>query len=144
MAEFTVSGLNEQMEELLRLGQVPDEVKTEILTAGGTVLKDEQAKVAREMGIYDKDNDSRHAVESIGLSKVKLTEDGGKVSVTFKGKRTDKNHKKPVRNAEIMFVNHYGKRGQDPRPFATVANARAEERLQETVQTTYDRRYKNN
>ena len=70
MADFTVSGLSEQMEELLRLGQVPDEVKAEILTAGGTVLKEEQAKVAREMGIYDRDNDSKHAVDSIGLTKV--------------------------------------------------------------------------
>ena len=144
MADFTVSGLSEQMEELLRLGQVPDEVKAEILTAGGTVLKEEQAKVAREMGIYDRDNDSKHAVDSIGLTKVKLNEDGGKISVTFKGKRTDKNHKKPIRNAEIMFINHYGKRGQDPRPFATVANARAEERLQETTQATFDRWYNKN
>lgn len=144
MASFKVDGLEELQQAFTKAGNVPDEVKKEMLVEGGKVLMDSQAKIAREMGIYDQDSESRHAVDSIALTKPKLTEDGGVVSVTFKGKRTDKNHKTPVRNAEIMFINHYGKRGQSPRPFAEVSIAKDSERAVEASQATFDRWQKNN
>lgn len=139
MAGFKVEGLNLAQAELEKLAHLPDEGKKEILTNMATVALEEQRKEGMSMGVYDRENTGRHAIDSIGLTKPKLTEDGGKISVTFKGTRTDKRHKKSVRNAEIMFVNNYGKRGQQPRPFVRTANARAEGRIQEAAQTTFDK-----
>ena len=138
MAGFVVHGMDELQRELRGL-ELSDEEKTEILTAGGTVLLEEQVKTAREMGIYDRDNDSRHAVDAMGLTKVKLTDDGGKITVTAKGTRKDKKHKKKARHAEVLFVNNYGRKGQAARPFVSKANARAEERLQQVTQATFDK-----
>lgn len=139
MANFSVSGLDLAQEELDKLIDIPDEGKIEILKAMATVALEEQRKEGLSMGVYDPENEGKHAIDTIGLTKPKITEDGGTISVTFKGNRTDKNHKKKVRNAEIMFVNNYGKRGQPARPFVRKANAKAEERIQEAAQTAFDK-----
>lgn len=139
MANFKVHGLEQAQEELDKLSRIPDEGKKEILTAMATVAMEEQKKTGLAMGVYDRQNPGKHAIDSIGLTKPKITEDGGKISVTFKGTRTDKNHKKKVRNAEIMFINNYGKRGQEPRPFVRTANAKAEGRIQDAAQTAFDK-----
>lgn len=139
MASFKVEGLELAQKELDKLANLPDEGKKEILTAMASVAMEAQRKEGLSMGVYDSENEGKHAIDSIGLTKVKITEDGGSVSVTFKGTRTDKNHKKKVRMAEIMFVNNYGKRGQEPRPFVRSANAKAEEQIQKAAQTTFDK-----
>lgn len=144
MASFKVEGLDGLQEELRRAGNITAEGKAEILTAMGTVAMEEQKKEILAMGIYDEENHGKHVVDSIGLTKPKITEDGGKISVTFKGSRTDKKHKKKVRHAEIMFVNEYGKRGQQPRPAIRTANAKAEERIQQAGQAAFDRLQKQN
>lgn len=139
MAGFKVDGLDLVQRELDKLIHMPEEGKKEILTAMATVAMEEQRKEGFAMGVYDRENDGKHAIDSIGLTKPKITEDGGRISVTFKGSRTDKKHIKPVRNAEIMFVNNYGKRGQQPRPFVRVANAKADGRIQEAAQKAFDK-----
>ena len=139
MARFSVSGLEAAQDELNKLIHIPEEGKKEILTAMATVAMEEQRKEGLAMGVYDSQNEGKHAIDSIGLSKPKITDDGGRISVTFKGTRKDKKHKKKVRHAEVMFVNNYGKRGQQPRPFVRSANAKAEERIQDAGQTAFDK-----
>lgn len=139
MANFKVQGLDLAQEELDKLANIPNEGKIEILTAMASVALEAQKQEGMSMGVYDKENTGKHAIDSICLTKPTITEDGGKISVTFKGTRTDKNHKKKVRNAEIMFINNYGKRGQEPRPFVRTANAKAEGRIQDAAQTAFDK-----
>jgi hypothetical protein len=144
MADFKVEGLDLAQAELDKLAHLPAEGKKEILTAMASVAMEAQRREGLSMGVYDRENNGKHAIDSIGLTKPKITEDGGKISVTFKGSRTDKKHKKKVRHAEIMFVNEYGKRGQQPRPAIRTANAKAEERIQQAGQAAFDRLQKQN
>ena len=88
--------------------------------------------------MYDADSGGKHLVDTIKVNKPKLSEDGGTISVTFSGTRKDKKHKTPVRNAEIAFINEYGKKGQAARPFVRTANTRAEERIQKAGQAVWD------
>ena len=142
MASFKVYGLDRLQSELRDLGQIPDEVKTEALTAMATVSMEEQVKVAREMGVYDESSDGKHMIESIGLTKPKLSDDGGSISVTFKGSRI--RGKIRTTNAEIAFVNNYGRKArkgvgaQKARPFVRTANKRAEERIQKAGQAVVE------
>lgn len=138
MADFKVYGMEELQAEL-RACAISEEEKTEILTAMGSIAAEDQKKAALEMGVYDEDNGGRHLVDTIGLTKPKLTDDGGSISVTFKGSRVDARHKKRTRNAEIAFVANYGRRGQPARPFVRTANERSAERIEAAGQAVHDK-----
>ena len=58
---------------------------------------------------------------------LKLTADGGHQDITFSGTRPRGN--KRVRNAEIAFINEYGRRGQPARPFIGKAMTANEEKI---------------
>lgn len=138
MADFKVEGLKEAKDQINAIARAPDDVKSDILKAMANIAATEQKKTALSLGVYDETNTGRHLADSIKVNKPKLTQDGGTISVTFSGKRKDKNHKTPVRNAEIAFVNEYGKKGQAARPFVRTANKRAEERIQKAGQAVWD------
>lgn len=138
MADFKVEGLDVAQAQLRQIARAPDEVKGDILRSMADVAAAEQKKTGMEFGIYDADSGGKHLVDTIKVNKPKLSEDGGTISVTFSGKRKDKKHKTPVRNAEIAFINEYGKRGQAARPFVRTANTRAEERIQKAGQAVWD------
>ena len=139
MADFKVDGINASIEEMRRIAKAPDSVKAEMLTTMANIAAAEQKKTAMELGVYDPDSDGKHLADTIKVTKPKLTDDGGSVSVTFSGKRKDKSHKTPTRNAEIAFINEYGKRGQAARPFVRTANSRAEERIQKAGEAVWDK-----
>lgn len=120
---FSVSGMKELEDAFLRVGYVPDDVKVEVVTAMANVALEAQKSSIRQFGIYDAENTGEHAVDRVSLSKAKVTESGVEIFVTFKGTREDKSHKKKTRNAEIIFVNEYGKRGVPARPAVRLANA---------------------
>lgn len=88
---------------------VPDEVKTEILKTMGAVAAAAVKTEGKSMDIYDPEWSGTHVLDSISLSKAKLSKDGGQIYVTFKGTR--RRGKKTTRNAEIAFVNEYGRPG---------------------------------
>lgn len=119
---FSVSGLKELEAAFSRVGYVPDDVKVDVVTAMANVALEAQKKSIRAYGIYDAENTGDHAVDKISLSKAKVTESGVEIFVTFNGTRKDKSHKKRTRNAEIIFVNEYGKRGVPARPAVRLAN----------------------
>ena len=60
-------------------------------------------------------------------SKAKKTETGGYLNISFSGSR--KRGKTTTRNAEIAFVNEYGKRGQPARPFIGTAMSRSADEI---------------
>ena len=76
------------------------------------------------MGVRDEDSDV-HILDHITTKKAKQTDDGGYEKITFDGTR--RRGKTTTRNAEIAFVNEYGKRGQDARPFMRTALYQNEE-----------------
>ena len=115
MAEFRADGLDRLIFSMAEVASMPVELQDEILNAGADVLAPVlQAKV-RQYGIYDMDNTStRHVADSIQKSKPKTKKGVRVIYITPKGSR--KRGKTTTRNAEILFVNEFGKRGQQGRP----------------------------
>ena len=115
MAEFRTRGLGDLMLSLEDVAKMPEDVQDEMLNAGADALIPVQRKKILAYGIYDMSNrDTRHVADSISKGKVKSREDGRVIYVYPRGTR--KRGKKTTRNAAIMYVNEYGKRGQKGRP----------------------------
>lgn len=119
MADFTVSGLDDLVSAFKASADVPTPVKEKILRSMGEVAASAQAKSAVDMGVFDSKS-SVHIAQHIKINKPKVTDSGGTLEITFEGKR--KRGKKSTRNAEIAFINEFGKRGQPARPFIKTAN----------------------
>lgn len=125
MAKFVVHGLDELYEATSKARRIPRSVTGSILQKMGEVLKFHVTKEALARKIWD----TGEVVRSIRLAKPKIRDDGGSIAVTFTGSRT--RGKTTTRNAEIAFVNEYGKRGRGPkqgqaaRPFVKEATERS-------------------
>lgn len=128
MATFSVSGIDEIASAFSRTANVPDNIKQNVLTEMGHILMEAQ-KSEGESKVGRDPNSSVHFIDNITLSKPKLTDDGGYVKVTFKGSRR-RGHTE-TRNAEIAFINEYGKKGQPARPFIRPANEKSAEQARE-------------
>lgn len=97
-----------------RIGSVPGEVTTRALNDMAAIAAKEIRLSGESMGVYDPESPV-HILDKIKPAKAKLTADGGYQDITFAGTRVRGN--KRVRNAEIAFINEYGKRNQPARPF---------------------------
>ena len=128
MASLTVNGMDALLDDLDALANLPDSVIEEILEAEADVIVEAQRKTAREMGVYD----SGMTAASIKKGKVKKTGLDHSITVAPQGTNT-----RGDRNAEVAFVNEYGKRGQPARPFTRTANERAEKDMVEAGEKKY-------
>lgn len=117
MASVTAEGFDEIGKMLQELGDIPFEVITEALDDMAAVAETKLRATGESMGIRDPESQV-HILDRITHTKPKQTDSGGRCAVTFSGTRTRGRTK--TRNAEIAFVNEYGKRGQTPRPFIRV------------------------
>lgn len=117
MATFEITGITELNEALSRISDVPEEIKTEILAEMGTVALEGIRQSGHTAGVYDESSDGKHMLDSLALSKPKLTDNGGSISVVFRGTRKDEKHKKKTRQSFVAFENEYGNRHQRARPF---------------------------
>lgn len=120
MANFTVHGLDELYEATAKAKEIPRDVTENILTKMGRVLEFWVQKRALARHIWD----TGEVLRSIQLGKAKVSREGGSIAVTFKGSR--KRGKTTTRNAEIAFINEFGKKGQDGRPFVKEAREMGE------------------
>lgn len=118
MATLSLQGFAELSEMFQDLGPIPEDVTKEALTAMAAVGERRVKSYGESMGVRDPES-SVHILDKITHSKPKKTEDGGYTAVTFSGSRRRGNTR--TRNAEIAFINEYGKRGQAPRPFIRLA-----------------------
>lgn len=118
MAELTVSGLAELSAMFMRTEKIPFSVTSAALEAMAKAGEAQVRRSGESMGVRDPDSNV-HILDNITHTKPKENGDGGYCAVTFKGTRT--RGKTKTRNAEIAFVNEYGKRGQEPRPFVRQA-----------------------
>ena len=114
MANLVMSGFDELNDAFNRIGDIPFEVTAEALTEMATVAADKIKSSGEQMGVRDPESNV-HILDNIKAAKPKQTQGGGRCDITFSGTRTRHNIK--TRNAEIAFINEYGKRGQDARPF---------------------------
>ena len=135
MARLTTNGLDDLMLTLDQIGDMPDDVLGGMLDAAADVFVAAQ----KRKGAAYKVQDTGMTIESIKKSRPRRTKDGGSISIYPQGER-QREHPKTgttsiTRNAEIAFVNEYGKRGQPPRPFIREAN---EECTDEAIQAAAD------
>lgn len=116
MANLSTSGLEELLDDLEAIAEIPDETLLEMLTAEAEIIAEAQTAEAKAMGVYD----TGKTAQSITYDKkLKETSDGKCIYVYPKGSRSDGNKR---RVAEVAFINELGKEGQAARPFIKTAN----------------------
>lgn len=118
MAGMTFTGTSELTDAFNRIHNIPWDVTEQALDSMAKVAAAEIKSTGEYMGIRDEDSDD-HILDHITTKKAKKTDDGGREKITFDGTR--KRGNTITRNAEIAFINEYGKRGQDARPFMKTA-----------------------
>ena len=115
---MTFTGTSELTDAFNRIHNIPWDVTEQALDSMAKVAAAEIKSTGEYMGIRDEDSDD-HILDHITTKKAKKTDDGGREKITFDGTR--KRGNTITRNAEIAFINEYGKRGQDARPFMKTA-----------------------
>lgn len=127
MAEFNTVGLEHVMDAFGRREQAAVNAVPKMLKAGAEVLIEAQKAEAKAMGIGD------GFVNSIKGTAIRGDDTEKYVEVYPQGRAGHGNDKKgdksKVRYATIGFVAEYGKSGQQARPYMTVANEKAREKV---------------
>ena len=136
MAEFSCNGLDDLMLSLQEIAEIPEEVQDEMLRAGADVVAQAQREKVKAYGIYD-GSSPRHVADTIKPGRVKLKKGQRVIYVTPTGSR--RRGKSVTRNAEILFVNEYGKRGQKARPAIRDANEACAEQMVRAQMAVYDK-----
>lgn len=116
---FRVEGLDGFSLSLAELAALPESVQDAMLQAGAEVVARAQRQKVLTYGIYDPAS-TRHVADSIKPGKVKMRKGQRVIYVSPTGTR--KRGGKTTRNAEILFVNEYGKKRQKARPAVRDAN----------------------
>ena len=128
MATLELQGFEGLEDAMRRIAEIPFPVTEEALGAMAEVAADKIRSTGESMGVRDPESET-HILDQITRSKAKQTNSGGYADITFKGSRL--RHGTRTRNAEIAFINEYGKRGQQARPFIGRAMTQNEEAIQE-------------
>ena len=128
MATLKEYGFDDLQDALNRIAYIPESVKQEALNGMADIAAAKIRAEGASMGVRDPDS-SVHILDKISKnSKAKLSDAGGYKMITFTGNRRRGDRTSETRNAEIAFVNEYGKRNQPARPFIlTALNNNAEE-----------------
>lgn len=126
MAKLELYGFEDLDAAFARIADIPFEVTEDALDAMAEVAVDKIRSTGESMGVRDPESDV-HILDKIKRLKAKETQEGGYENITFEGSRTRDNTK--TRNAEIAFVNEYGKRTQPARPFIRQALSAHEDEI---------------
>ena len=135
MASLTYSGYDELILSMQEVANLPDEVLDEMLNAQADIVVDAQRKQAEAMGVVD----TGLTLRSIKKGKVKVKKGVRSIFITPSGTR--KRGKKRVRNAEIAFINEFGKKKQKARPFIRTANEMSAQATTQAAADVLDRYY---
>lgn len=100
MARFDMSGLDEMIREMRRMGETSGEAAKAMLQAGAEAVKAAWQRSAEEHGLRD----TGDMITSIGFAR-DPKEIGGVLSIDIYPQGKDRHG---VRNAEKAFVLHYG------------------------------------
>jgi hypothetical protein len=127
---ITTVGVDALAKVLKGIAKIPETVQRDMVDAMADVVKDAQVYTAGTMlqGPYYKGD----VAASITKSKVKKRKSGPYVDIEFKGESHGN------RNAEIAFINEYGKKKQLARPFIKTANTLSDEPSRKAGFDVYD------
>ena len=126
MASFSVSGIDELNAAFGRIGDIPWDVTEKALNGMAEVAAVKVKAEGAAMGVRDPESNV-HILDTIKPVKAKQTDGGGRQDITFSGKRM--RNGRQTRNAEIAFINEFGKRNQPARPFIGNGMSKNEEAI---------------
>lgn len=112
------SGIDQLCADFGRAKNVPEEVTASMLKKMAEKAATAIKQTGEAMGVRDEESDV-HILDNLEIEAPIITKSGGKISIRFKGTR--KNGQGRRRNAEIAFINEFGKDSQLPRPFMKTA-----------------------
>ncbi len=130
MAEFDVSGLDDLMLSLQDVADLPETVQDAMLDAQADVVLQAQQSAAQAIA------DTGQTARSLRKSKPRTRKGVRSISITFAGSR--KRGDTTTRNAEIAFVNEYGKKGVPARNFIRKANEQSAAASTQAAASVYD------
>lgn len=130
MAEFDVSGLDALMLSLQDVADLPETVQDAMLDAQADVVLQAQQSAAQAIA------DTGQTARSLRKSKPRTRKGVRSISITFAGSR--KRGDTTTRNAEIAFVNEYGKKGVPARNFIRKANEQSAAASTQAAASVYD------
>lgn len=130
MGRLIVSGLDDLISDLGELASLPDAVTDGILEAQADVILAAQQEEAAKMWV----GPYRTGETAKSLKKGKVKKDGLDKSISISPQGTNT---RGDRNAEVAFVNEYGKRGQPARPALRTAIERKEKDAVEAGEKVY-------
>lgn len=101
------------------MSEMPESVLDDMLEAGAAVAEREIRAVGKSYGVHR----TGVMLDSIGHNRPRPSKDGRAVYIYPQGSRP--NGSKTKRNAEVAFINEFGKKNQAPRPFMRDAAEKA-------------------
>lgn len=131
MASLELTGFEDLEDAFRRISEIPFDVTAKALDAMAEVAAEKIRTTGESMGVRDPESDV-HILDKITRKKAKKTESGGYELITFAGTRTRKGIK--TRNAEIAFLNEYGKTGQPARQFIGTGMNRGADQIQDQAE----------
>ena len=131
MAKLEISGMDDLNAAFGRIKAIPHDVTSRALASMADIAAREIRLSGESMGVRDPESDV-HILDRIKPRKPKKTAEGGYEMISFTGTRRRGNT--TTRNAEIAFVNEYGKQGQPARPFIGTAMNRSADRIQDQAE----------
>lgn len=139
MAEFNTTGLEDVIEAFSRREQATVEAVPKMLKAGADVLVEAQKAEAQAMGLHE----TGGFINSIKATAVKGDSAEKHIDVYPQGRAKHGNDRKGdksnVRFATIGFVAEYGTSSKQARPYMTVANEKAHEKVVEAQREVWER-----
>lgn len=130
MAMMTTNGLAEFAVSLEEIREVPDGILDQMLNAEADVIEKAQKDKGLAYGVHR----TGVTLASIKRSKTSKTGDGKEIIIIPMGTNSDGN-----RNAEVAFINEFGKHGQPARPFIRDANEEKADEAVDAAAAVYDK-----
>lgn len=128
-ANLETAGLDDLMLDLEAIMDIPDEVAEKILLAEAEIVERVQKETGKAMGVHR----TGVTLAAITHGKMKRASTGDReVYVYPQGVNAEGN-----RNAEVAFINEYGKRGQKARPFIRTANEKSADEAADAAALVY-------
>lgn len=129
MATFECEGLDDLALSMAEIAEIPDAIQDDMLNAQADIVVRAQEKTGRALGVQR----TGVTLSAIKKAKPKKSKNGRSILVRFTGKNADGN-----RNAEVAFLNEFGKKSQAARPFIRVANETAADEAVRASLNVYD------
>ena len=129
MATMSTDGISAFAISMEELAELPDKLLDEMLHAEADIIEPAQKEKGLAYGVHR----TGVTLGSIDRGEPKKTKDGKAIYIYPDGVNADGN-----RNAEVAFINEFGKHGQAPRPFIRDANEEHADEATEAAAKVYD------